>query len=159
MPGSAEFAVATVQAVAEEFGWTVAIAGNLREAATANKYRRASVALFHREALGRNSWSDAVRVLQSALPDVRPVACHAFSEPVDWPTLCDAGAFHSLRLPLNESEVRQSFGFVWESEQRIAEAVRRVPLILPVRTWSIPQRIRPAFAHDIRALTMPSAAR
>jgi hypothetical protein len=48
------------------------------------------------------------------------IACHGFAESIDWPELCDAGAFHTLWLPLKENEVRQSLGFVWGSEKRLA---------------------------------------
>jgi hypothetical protein len=116
MPGQASFDFGAVQSVAGEFGWTVGIADDLREVAAAHAYLRTSAVLFHREAFGSNSWFDAVRLLKSVLPDVRPVVCHGFSESIDWPALCDAGAFHSLWLPLKENEVRRSFGFLWEAE-------------------------------------------
>jgi len=158
MPGQALFDLGAVHTVAGEFGWTVGIADDLREVAAAHAHLRMSAVLFHRDAFGANSWIDAVRLLKSALPDVRPVACHGFSESIDWPALCDAGAFHSLWLPLMEDEVRRSFGFVWEAEKRLAAAADRVPMIVPARKRSTPQRIRPALAHGVRTRFMASAA-
>jgi hypothetical protein len=79
-----------LQIVAVEFGWVVTVAGDLRDAASAQ------AVLFHRDALGPGcSWLEAVRLLRMALPEARLVACHGFSEAIDWPELCDAG--HSMR--------------------------------------------------------------
>jgi hypothetical protein len=158
MAGQASFDLGAVHTVAGEFGWTVGIADDLREVAAAHAYRGTCAVIFHRDAFGSNSWLDAVRLLKSSVPDVRPVACHGFSESIDWPALCDAGAFHSLWLPLKENEVRQSFGFLWEAEKRVAEAADRVPMIVPAQKRSTPQRIRPAFAHGVRTRVMASAA-
>jgi hypothetical protein len=158
MAGQASFDLGAVHTIAGEFGWTVGIFDDLREAAAAHPYRGTSTVLFHRDAFGTHSWIDAVRLLKSALPGVRPVACHGFSESIDWPALCDAGAFHSLWLPLKENEVRRSFGFVWEAERRLADAADRVPMIVPTRKRSTPLRIRPAFAQGVRTRVMASAA-
>jgi hypothetical protein len=158
MPGQALFDLGAVHTVAGEFGWTVGIADDLREVAAAHAHQRTCAVLFHRDAFGSNSWLDAVRLLKSALPDARPFVCHGFSESTDWPALCDAGAFHSLWLPLKENEVRRSFGFLWEAEKRVAAATDRVPMIVPTRKRSTPQRIRPAFAHGVRTRVMASAA-
>ena len=46
------------------------------------------------------------------------ITCHRYDEPVDWGEFCELGAFHSIRLPMAETEVRQSLGFVWEAEKR-----------------------------------------
>jgi hypothetical protein len=158
MPGQVSFDLGAVHSVAGEFGWTVGIADDLRDAAAGHAYRRTSTVLFHRDAFRSDSWVDAVRLLKSALPGVRPVACHGFSELIDWPELCDAGAFHSLWLPLKENELRRTFGFVWEAEKRLSEAADRVPIILRARKRSTPQRIQPALAHGIRTRVMASAA-
>lgn len=114
MPGSARLDLQALQAVAGEFGWGVKVAGDLSEAASAQ------TVLFHRDALGPGcSWLDAVRRLKLALPDARLVACHGFSESLDWPELCDAGAFHALGLPLRANEVRKSLGFISEAQKRL----------------------------------------
>jgi hypothetical protein len=140
MPGPACFDLGTLHAVAREFGWTVGVADDLRELAAAQPYRRPITVLFHRNAFGSCSWLDAVRLLRSALPEVRPVACHGFPEPIDWPALCDAGAFHALWLPLQENEVRRSFGFVWEAEKRLA-APATTQLIIPVQACGVRARV------------------
>lgn len=107
MPGSARLDLLALQAVAGEFGWAVRVTNDLREAGSAQ------TVLFHRDALGSGcSWLDAVRQLRLALPTARLVACHGLWESIDWPELCDAGAFHAIRLPLKANEVRQSLGFI-----------------------------------------------
>lgn len=87
--------------------------------------------LFHRSAFESRSRLDALRAVTSALPGVRPIACREFSDAPDWPELCGADAFHSLWLPLKEGEVRQSFGFLAEAENREATVARRLPITLP----------------------------
>jgi hypothetical protein len=114
MPGSARLDLQTLQAVAGDFGWAVKVAGDMGEAS------EAKAVLFHRDALGAGcSWLEAVRRLRLALPDVRLVACHGLAESIDWPELCDAGAFHALGLPLNENEVRKSLGFISQAVKRL----------------------------------------
>jgi len=80
---------------------------------------KVAAVLFHRDSVDPGgSWLNAVRLLKLAMPRVLLIACHGFSEPIDWPELCDAGAFHTLWLPLKESEVRQSLGFIFEARNR-----------------------------------------
>ena len=88
---------------------------------------------FHRSAFGSCSWVDAVHLVRSVLPEVRQIACPAFSEWVDWPSLSDAGAFHTLWLPMKENEVRQSLGFVREAETRLASAADSIPVFVAAR--------------------------
>jgi hypothetical protein len=149
MPGPACFDLGAVHIAAQVFGWTVEIADDLREVTAAQVYGRTTAILFHRAAFGTCSWLKAVRLLRLALPEVRPLLCHGFSEPIDWPVLQDAGAFDALWLPLKENELRRSLGFVWEAEQRRVKLARRV---------SAAQRIAPALARDVRARVMASAA-
>jgi hypothetical protein len=118
MPGSARLDIRTLQAVAGDFGWEVKVARDTREA------YKAEAVFFHRDALGADcSWVDAVRLLRLALPEARLVACHGLAELIDWPELCDAGAFHALGLPLNEDEVRSSLGFIAQSLMRHEDSV------------------------------------
>jgi hypothetical protein len=107
MPGSARVDLLALQTVAGEFGWAVRVADDLREAESAQ------TVLFYRDALGPGcSWLDAVRQLRLALPGARLIACHGLWESIDWPELCDAGAFHAIGLPLRANEVRKSLGFI-----------------------------------------------
>src|ERR1019366_7575986 len=89
----------------------------------ARSNRTTVAVLFGKEALGPGySRLETIRLLRFALPKIRLVACHGFSEAIDWPELSDAGAFHELWLPLQENEVRLCLGFVWEAEKRAAAA-------------------------------------
>lgn len=60
----------------------------------------------------------ALRVVLESAPGALPILCHRFAEAVDWPQLAEAGAFHSLRFPLDLREARQTLGFVWASRRR-----------------------------------------
>jgi hypothetical protein len=114
MPGSANLDFQALQTAAREFGWAVKVAQYPRDAASAR------AVFFYRDALGPGcSWLDAVRQLRLALPETRLIACHGLAEAIDWPELCDAGAFHALGLPLSVNEVRKSLGFLLEAEKRL----------------------------------------
>jgi hypothetical protein len=120
MPGSARLDLRALRAVAREFGWAVQVAGDLRTAAETQADEKSDAVLFHRDAPGAGcSWLDAVRLLRLTLPEARLIACHGFAESINWPELCDAGAFHALGLPLNENEVRKSLGFLAQAVKRL----------------------------------------
>jgi len=122
VPGSVPIDLPALRTVAGDFGWAVDVAHDLSEVAAAQAYGKTVAVLFCRDALGPEyGWLETILRLRLALPQVRLVACHAFPESIDWPELCDAGAFHALWLPLKENEVRRTFGFVWESEKRIPD--------------------------------------
>jgi hypothetical protein len=112
-----------------EFGWlletTVGIDG-LRNVSDP------AAVLFHPKALGL-SWDIALRSVLDAVPDALPIVCHTSSDVIDWPQLASAGAFHSLLLPLDPNELRQSLGFVqaagrrrWVPPDRLSRPVARV---------------------------------
>jgi hypothetical protein len=123
MPGFDGLDLHALQAVATEFGWTVNVVRNLADLADAQADGKTAAVFFHRDALGSNcSWFDAIRLLKGVAPALRLVACHGFQEPIDWPRLCDAGAFHALWLPFKENEVRRSLGFISEAEKRMSLA-------------------------------------
>jgi hypothetical protein len=128
MPGQSQMDSSSLNVIAKEFEWSVVVAENLHEATAAQAHRKIVALLFHRDAFGPEClWTDAVRMIRCTLPDVRAVPCHGFSDAVDWPELCNAGAFHALWLPLKENEVRQSFGFVWNAEKQLANSAAGLP--------------------------------
>jgi hypothetical protein len=157
MPGSACFDLRVLHDVARGFGWAIEMADDIRKVAGMQAHWRTTAVLFHREAFGSCSWLDALRLMRFALPEVRPVVCHGFSESIDWPALSDAGAFHSLWLPPKEDEVRRSLGFIWQAEQRRARSAEGDPLIGPARKICSSQRITRDPARGGRALVMAGA--
>jgi hypothetical protein len=64
--------------------------------------------------------------IQACAPDARLVICYPLSLPLMAEELVALGAFHSVPRPLDEGEVRQSFGFVLENWRRRARRLRRV---------------------------------
>jgi hypothetical protein len=158
MPGSSHLDSGTLYSVARGFGWTVEVADDLQAFAKAQGRGRTTAVLFHREALGTCSWPHAVRLVKAALPKAHAIACHGFSEPIDWPELCAAGAFHSLRLPLKENEVRQSLGFVWGARRRLGEAPEEARAFVPARKPYANQRITPAMEQGVQTRFMASVA-
>lgn len=128
LPGPDTLNLASMRTVAEEFGWKIRVAEALGEVAAVTP-RKVAAVFFHRNAFGAGySWRDAIRFLKVMLPGVPLVVLRRFAEPVDWPGLSDEGAFHSLWLPLKESEVRQSLGFLANAERR--------PACFPARSTS-----------------------
>jgi hypothetical protein len=148
LPGTARFDLQTLRPVAEEFGWDVKTVHDLSNvAATAND--GTSALLFHYSAIGTSTWVEAVRTVKAILPETSLVVCHGFSEPVDWPALCDAGAFHALWLPLKENEVRKSFGFVLQNRQRLEN--KSLPSAFPSGRSRTAHRARPMKPAVLRA--------
>lgn len=126
MPGSARLDLSPLTAVAEEFGWKVELAGDPDRFEALAVSRKPLAVLFHRDAFGQEySWGETIRLLRVTLPGVSLVALRGFSESIDWQELSDAGAFHSLWLPLKENEVRQSLGFLVKLEERRAISAAR----------------------------------
>jgi len=122
LPGTAGIDLSVLESAARDFGCIVEVVRDTAEAAALRAARHTVGLLFHRDAVGSDcSWIEAIRRLKVALPEVRLVACHGFSEAVEWEELGEAGAFHSLVLPLKENEVRQSIGFLREAESRPGE--------------------------------------
>lgn len=118
MPGSRHSDFSNVHLIASEFGWNVTVAKGLDQAVEAHRSSETAGVLFHRDALGLRPWPEALHSLKAALPGAHLIPCCGFSERIDWSALSDAGAFHVLAFPLRDSEVRQSFGFLWQAAQR-----------------------------------------
>jgi hypothetical protein len=102
-----------------EFGWSLNEASSLCRVAELNVDHTVVTVLFSPHDLAL-PWDQALRAVLEAAPNALPILCHGFADAVDWPQLAEAGAFHSLRLPLDIREVRQSLGFVWEAKRRAA---------------------------------------
>jgi len=148
LPGMARFDLQTLRPVAEEFGWDVKTVHDLNHAAATANDRTAAL-LFHCSAIGTSTWLEAVRTAKANLPEMRLVVCHGFEELVDWPALCEAGAFHSLWLPLKENEVRKSFGFVLQNRQRLESMSQ--PHAFPSGRSRAAHRARPLQSAVLRA--------
>ena len=111
-----------------EFGWsleTVADGDGLQDLAD----RRQVVAILfdprafegssvEEDAAPEDAWSNAMNAVRGAAPGACIIACQKFSDPIPWPELANQGAFHSLSLPLDASELRRSLGFVWAAKRR-----------------------------------------
>jgi hypothetical protein len=108
-----------------EFGWSLKEVRTARDLAQANFDHNLITVLFDPQTLSL-PWDGALRVIFEAAPRALPILCHRFAEAIDWPQAAGAGAFHSLHLPLNPREVRQSLGFVWGAKHRSAAISMRV---------------------------------
>lgn len=70
------------------------------------------VAVFFHAGSLELPWKDCLVWIHSIAPEARCIVCHGFREDIDWPSLANWGAFHSLPLPLDPAEVRQALGFL-----------------------------------------------
>jgi len=152
LPAAGRSEFGALEKVAAEFGWAVYVAADLADAVAAGKRLEPAALFFHREAVSpADSWTHAIEALRRELPGVPLIACHGFSEPIDWPALSEAGAFHSLWVPLKESEARRSLGFVWQAAKRRAAGI---PAVLPekVRAERMPSIAFPAKPEPTRRM-------
>jgi DNA-binding NtrC family response regulator len=105
-----------------EFGWSLEKAADLEELRDRTTARTPVAILFDAKSLGL-SWKQALRLVREVEPRALLIPCHRFSDCVSWPELSESGAFHSLAIPFEPAEVRQSLGFTWSALRRAA----RVP--------------------------------
>ena len=110
--------------IAAEFHWSVKQFRTICELTLANDNNLMAV-LFDPKNLSLPQ-ERALRVILEAAPGALPILCHRFSEVVDWPQLAEAGAFHSLRFPLDLREARQTLGFVWGARRHSTAFSRQI---------------------------------
>lgn len=123
-----------VARAARSFGWNATPVQSLRDLQCIDSDRIAAV-LFDCKADGGNWFTSAAR-LRVAAPGVRLIACHHFSDELDWPALCDAGVFHAIRIPLREEELRQSLGYAWALDRQALES-RKLPVVAMSRAAAL----------------------
>lgn len=115
--GSCGGGCSALDAVVTEFGWSMEVAptlSDLRERST----RQNIVAVLLDASSLDVSPSEALESVLEAVPRARRILCHRFSDTMSLPEMAEAGAFHTLPLPLDPAEVRQCLGFVWAAERR-----------------------------------------
>jgi hypothetical protein len=103
--------------LAGEFDWSLERVFSREGLSRLAAKRRVAAVLFDPGGL-KMPWNQALLLVREAAPESHPILCHRFSETIPWDEVVEAGAFHSLRLPLDLREVRQSFGFVWAATSR-----------------------------------------
>ena len=94
-----------------EFGWSFKTVGSLALLRELSATHKLVSVLFSPKDLNL-PWDRALRGVLASAPGALPILCHGFTETIDWPQAAEAGAFHSLLLPFDLPEVRQSLGFV-----------------------------------------------
>jgi DNA-binding NtrC family response regulator len=115
------------------FGWSVSRSKDQREFGEFSRQCEVVAVLFNPYAL-EQPWPQALESILDAAPKALPIVCHGFSSEIPWPEMAEAGAFHSLRLPFDLGEVRQSLGFVWAARQR-----RKPARQAPAEPWLTPK--------------------
>jgi hypothetical protein len=115
-----------IEDLAGEFGWSLERAFSREGLRKLASELIVPVVLFDPNGL-KMEWREALHLVREAAPGSYPIFCHRFSEAIPWFELVEAGAFHSLRLPLDLREVRQSFGFVWAATSGTSTNLRSFP--------------------------------
>lgn len=95
-----------------EFGFSFKKLNHVRNLPNLSLREDVAAVLFNPTNLGLE-WDEALQSVLAAFPRAFPILCHGFADQIDWPRIADAGAFHSIPLPFNIAELRQSLGFVW----------------------------------------------
>jgi len=101
----------------EEFGFCFLEAESVAGVARLHSAESVVAVLFRSDSLGL-PLDATLTSIQRAFPDACAIVCHGFAEPIDWPQAAEAGAFHSIPVPIQLRELRQSLGFVWGAQQR-----------------------------------------
>jgi hypothetical protein len=111
--------VGLLATLACNFGWRLAQVDTLVE-----------LAQFDPQALYL-PWRVALGSVLEAAPLSFPIVCRGFADKTPWSEMSGAGAFHSVNLPIDADEVRQSFGFVWAASlERKRVAVSQGPQLV-----------------------------
>lgn len=110
-----------VAGLAAKFGWRVEKADCFAHLRKITSGRVTVAVLLEPGAFGL-SWEMALDYVREAAPGALAILCRRFSDVIDWPMLAARGAFHMISLPLEESELRQSLGFIWTATRRAQKA-------------------------------------
>ena len=113
------------------FGWELKHADGLRGLERLSGKHNVVATIFSPVLLDL-AWEQALQSVLELAPKALPILCHGFAEEIDWEQAAAAGAFHSLLVPFDLQEVRQSLGFVWDAKSRSA--------IVPIRQRSHQRR-------------------
>jgi DNA-binding response OmpR family regulator len=97
--------------IGSEFSWSVDTVADLRGLEDLCRRNNVIAVLLNARSIDV-SWEEALKAVRAIAPLARPVICHSAPEMHHRREMTDAGAYHTLLLPLDLREVRQSFGFV-----------------------------------------------
>ena len=110
--------------VANEFGFGSELFSSMVEFDAAptskpNELGNSPVAVLLHESVGTTDWLEPLLLLTEQFPQTKVILCRRFgASTVETPAdLAALGVFLTLRLPLQENELRQAFGFVWAGVQ------------------------------------------
>jgi|ERR1700722_14963048 DNA-binding NtrC family response regulator len=111
LAGSLPVEPLAIDLLVAEFGWSLKRPDGLRSLAEMNASDDVVAVFFDPRSLGIG-WEQALGEILEAAPRALPILCYGFADAIEWPQAAEAGAFHSLRMPFDAGEVRQSLAFV-----------------------------------------------
>jgi hypothetical protein len=139
LAGNARINHPALDLLVAEFGWSLKRTENLGCLAELSATDSLVAVLFSPKDLDL-SWDQALRSILDAAPGALPILCHGFAETIDWPQAAEAGAFHSLLVPFDLREVRQSLEFVRSANVSAVRDALQPELNYAEITWISKQR-------------------
>jgi len=110
--------LATLDSLGSEFSWSVDAVADLRGLEDLCRRNDVVAVLLNAPTL-EVPWRDALKAVRAIAPEARTVICHSAPEMHHRREMTEAGAYHTLLLPLDTREVRQSFNFVLGSQRAV----------------------------------------
>ena len=103
--------------IGDEFRWSVDAVPDLRGLEDLCRRNDVVAVLLNAPTLDV-PWEDALKAVRAVAPEARTVICTSAPEMHRRREMTEAGAYHTLLLPLDSREVRQSLSFVAGSQLR-----------------------------------------
>jgi len=100
-----------LSSIGREFSWSASRVANIGELEALCRWTKVVAVLIHTRTLNM-PWHLALSLARAVAPEARVVICHGAGEASQARQMTDEGAFHTLLLPLEMREVRQSLGFI-----------------------------------------------
>lgn len=97
--------------IGREFALRMFRATDLNDLESLCRWTTVSAVLVHAPTV-RMHWIQALHQVKTLAPRARVVICHGVNDANAILDMTDAGAFHTLLVPLEHGEVRQSLGFI-----------------------------------------------
>lgn len=129
----------TLESLVKEFEWSFRKVDKLQDVARLAVDHNLVTVLVSPKHLDMH-WRQALQEARHAVPTTLPILCETFGDPIDWAQAIEMGAFHSVYIPFDAREVRQSLGFVWAEKRRLMGALSRQRCHLHLSTSRVPIR-------------------
>ena len=105
-----------LSSIGREFSWSTSRVANLGELEALCRWTHVVAVLIHSRSMDM-PWNLLLNLVRAMAPGAKVVMCYSAAESGLASMMTEAGAFHTLMLPLDPGEVKQSLGFVSASSR------------------------------------------